>query len=101
MSADGSQRAAPHELQELLLDIDLDVETIAEIAGLLELKRNGREIGNGARIAVLDDLIETEFALAREASPTLDRRDLHAEATQLFREIVKGDIGVDHENHDP
>ena len=49
-------------------------------------------MGRGPRIAEIDALIHGEFDRAEAADHITDRRNLNAEATKLFRRIVKGDI---------
>lgn len=80
----------PMNLHDLVDGIDLDPETTSEIARLLELKRQAREIGTGPRNALLDRLIESEFEFARNAPVTAEPSDLRSRADALFRDIVKG-----------
>ncbi|MEM9499153.1 MAG: nucleotidyltransferase domain-containing protein [Pseudomonadota bacterium] len=81
--------APPMNIQAMSKRLDLDSETIADIAQLLELKAKARETGDGDRIPRIDSLIETEFEWARTAQPQNERRDLVAQADDLFRALVK------------
>lgn len=81
-------RLPPMNIQAMSNSLDLDEETLREIARLLALKDDTRENGEGDRIPLLDRLIEDELAYARMAPKRRKRHDLFHEANTLFREIV-------------
>ena len=81
-------RLPPMNIQAMSTGLDLDGETLGEIAQLLALKDNTPENGDGDRIPLLDRLIEDELAYARIAPRRRTRHNLSHEANTLFREIV-------------
>lgn len=81
--------APPMNIQAMSKRLDLDADTIADIARLLELKAKARETGDGDRIPRIDALIEAEFEWARTSPPQKERRNLEAKADDLFRELVR------------
>lgn len=80
----------PMNLQELVGGLDIEDETVTEIARLLHLKSQAREIGEGERIAAIDALILSELEWAQLAEKSVGGADLTAEADRLFRDIIKG-----------
>ncbi|MEM8773335.1 MAG: nucleotidyltransferase domain-containing protein, partial [Pseudomonadota bacterium] len=56
----------PMNIQSMSEHLNLDAETVDDIARLLQLKSEARETGEGARIGRLDDLIQSELAWARD-----------------------------------
>ena len=82
----------PMNLQTLIDGLDLDAGTTAKIAEMLEQKSRSRELGNGPRIDEVDELIAAEFDLARNAEPEAKQPDHRAEADQLFRDIILGEL---------
>ncbi|MGL4238256.1 nucleotidyltransferase domain-containing protein [Tabrizicola sp.] len=83
-------RLPPMNLQDLVAGLDLDPATTGRIGELLEAKSQAKEIGTGARIAEIDRLILSEFAMAKEAPPESDRDDHRGAADTLFRHLVGG-----------
>jgi uncharacterized protein len=81
----------PMSLPELMQGLDLAEDFRAQVADLLARKAKSSEVGNGPRVAALDDYIGRELAWGR-ASPVEPRTDpsVRAEAEELFRSIVKG-----------
>jgi len=81
----------PMNFQELAAGVDLAPELVEQLDVLLERKSRSKELGEAARIAVIDDFITEEFAWAREAARggRLERTDLRDEADALFRTIVR------------
>lgn len=84
------QRLPPMNLQALVSELNLGAEVVEQIALLLERKARAKEMGMGPRIAAVDQLIHSEFALARQI-PTSTPTSTHVdEATRLFRRLVEG-----------
>jgi predicted nucleotidyltransferase len=82
--------APPMNLHQMCAGLNLSDDEMAEISRLLDLKSQSREIGTGPRIPLIDALIGAEFESARarrDVVPVAD--DLHPEAEDLFRAIVK------------
>lgn len=83
----------PMNLQEMMAGLDLDDALVADIAHLLELKAKTREMGNGPRMELIDQLILDAFDTARAIQPeNVPRSDLRGEAETLFRRIIKGEV---------
>jgi uncharacterized protein len=81
-------RPPPMNIQAMSDSLDLDSETLGEVAHLLALKDKTQEAGEGDRIPLLDRLIEDELAYARMSPKRKTRHNLSHEANALFREIV-------------
>ncbi len=81
----------PMALPDLRAGLDLPTSVSAFLDELLERKAQTRELGNGPRIAQLDDLIATELNTTRDAVGELGAppRQLTADANTLFRSLVK------------
>jgi hypothetical protein len=77
-------------LPDLMAGIDLTRAFRDEVAALLVRKAQSSEVGNGARIAALDDFITREWAWANSQDMRV-RPDpvLRAEAEAMFRAFVK------------
>lgn len=58
------------EFEQLVEASNLRAEQLQAISALLEEKRNGAELRRGPRVAVLNDLIESEFARFEAAGVT-------------------------------
>jgi predicted nucleotidyltransferase len=73
--------AVPMEFEHLVDASNLPGEALQAISMLLEEKRDGAELRRGPRVAVLNDLIESEFARFEAAGVT--RRPPEAQVDQL------------------
>ncbi len=83
-------RPPPMAIQAMSNGLGLDAATIAEIDRLLEIKAETRETGLGARLPLIDQLIQSELDQASTIPPCNRDPNLPAEAETLFRQIVKG-----------
>lgn len=81
----------PMNLQTLVAELEIDRETTARIAELIETKGTTKEMGAGARIAEIDRLILSEFELAGAKADEPTGKEHRDEATALFRKLVEGD----------
>jgi predicted nucleotidyltransferase len=81
----------PMSLPELMSGIELTSSFRAEVAELLVRKAQASELGEGARISVLDDMIarEWEWASGQDMRVVPDKA-LRAEAEGLLRSFVRG-----------
>jgi len=83
----------PMNLHTMISQLELDNDVLGDIARLLTLKAQTREMGLGPRMARIDDLIVREFdAVSPVAADTAARGELLGEAEALFRAIVKGEV---------
>jgi len=83
----------PMNLHAMISQLELNEDVLRDIAWLLALKAQTREMGLGPRMARVDDLIVREFDMVEPVvSDTAERGELRNEAEDLFRAIVKGDI---------
>ena len=82
----------PMNFQRLVDGTDISEATQARIAELLVRKSRSSEMGAGARVPELDEIIQSEFDRAAATGlPKLERTDeLKAEADTLFRKLVRG-----------
>jgi len=80
----------PMSLPDLMAGIELGMAFREEVAHLLVRKAQTSEVGNGPRLAALDDIIAREWAWAN-AQDMRVRPDpaLRAEAETMFRAFVK------------
>jgi predicted nucleotidyltransferase len=81
----------PMNLQALVEGQALSDELVSQIERLLVLKLAAKEIGRGARIAMIDAFIHEQIAWATVVAKTEERPDLMAEGDRLLRGIVKDD----------
>ncbi|WP_074203362.1 nucleotidyltransferase domain-containing protein [Parasphingorhabdus marina] len=81
----------PMNFQALMDGTDLDAEVTMRLTRLLEEKSKSKEMGDGSREPLIDDLVMSEFSQARAIAQTLkpDQTDLRPAADRLFREIIK------------
>lgn len=81
----------PMNFQELAAGVDLPRDLLEALDALLERKRTTRELGNAARIPVIDAFIDEEFARAQAliADARKTRHDLKGEANDVFRALVR------------
>ncbi len=81
----------PMNFQALMDGTDLNTDVTKRLAHLLEEKSKSKEMGDGSREPLIDDLVMSEFSQAREIALTLkpDKTDLRPAADRLFREIIK------------
>lgn len=84
--------APPMNFQELLGGVDLPTGLSNELHDLLLRKSRSKELGEAARISIVDEFIRAEFDWAREAVGEMSTSgvDLTEEANHLFRSIVMG-----------
>ena len=84
-------RLVPMALPELLSGLEMPGHAIGAIEDLITRKTRSRELGQGKRSPVLDELVLTEFELAEKAAPerTPIPLDLLDSANTLFRELVR------------
>lgn len=80
----------PMALPELMATTPVPSDVAAAIADLFARKRVTSELGEGPRIAILDDFIAAEMAWAQAAKKRdrIDRATIIAAADNLFRRIV-------------
>lgn len=76
------------DLDTLRAGIVLEPEVSATIDALIVRKAETSELGTGSRIALLDQLIKTEFDAALATAPTANDPTLLAGANSLFRDVV-------------
>lgn len=83
--------APPMNFQALLMGTALAPELIEDLSSLLRMKSQAKELGLGARMPLVDALIEEEFKWADEHKTRKMAGHLahRAEADTIFREIVK------------
>ena len=81
----------PMNFQRLVEGADISEATQASIAELLVRKSRSSEMGGGARVPELDDIIQTEFDRAAATGfPKLQLTDaLKQDADNLFRKLVR------------
>jgi len=81
----------PMNFQALIDGTDLGSDVTQRLADLLEKKSKTKELGNGSREPLIDDLVLSEFEKAREITQTMkpNKTDLRTSVDQLFREIIK------------
>ena len=81
----------PMNFQRLVEGADISEATQASIAELLVRKSRSSEMGEGARVPELDDIIQTEFDRAAATGfPKLQLTDaLKQDADNLFRKLVR------------
>jgi predicted nucleotidyltransferase len=80
----------PMSLPDVMAGVELSGEFRSNVSGLLALKSQASEIGNGARIAVLDDFIQREWAWADSQDISLmPEPGLREEADAMFRAFVR------------
>lgn len=81
----------PMNFQTLADGCDLDAPLTHALTDLLRAKSLSKEIGLAPPVAIIDDFIKYEFNWAREAVKTIStsRTDLHGEANDLFRHLIK------------
>ncbi|MDE0421899.1 MAG: nucleotidyltransferase domain-containing protein [Gammaproteobacteria bacterium] len=84
-------RLVPMALPELLSGLDMPGHAVSAIEDLISRKTRSRELGEGKRSRVLDELVLTEFELAERSAPerTPIPLDLLDGANSLFRELVR------------
>jgi len=80
----------PMDLPSLLAGTTLPAETAAAIEELRQAKRMISEIGEGPRIAALDNFVEEELALAANATEANTDPELRRDLDQAFRTILNG-----------
>lgn len=80
----------PMDLPTLQAGVNLPDDVVAFVDDLLARKANTREVGEGPRVAALDDLIENEIELAKAVLGDMPAAgaNLIGEANALFRELV-------------
>ena len=80
----------PMNFQDLVNGTDLDVSLQSRISDLLDAKAEASEIGTGARIQIIDDLITQELDWAEQNLPDKDtiKQTTRDEADELFRELI-------------
>lgn len=86
------QTPPPMNLQDLVSGLPLRDELVAEIDRLLVLKSKAKETGAGDRVAPIDTYITEQVEWAERAWGSAAPENLEAQAGQLFRSIVRGDI---------
>ncbi len=81
----------PMDMARLLAGVRLARAVAGEIDALLAAKRRTRELGEGPRLAALDDFMLGEFARAEASTerPKVEQETVAA-ATALFRKLVRG-----------
>lgn len=81
----------PMNFNALAEGIDLSPELISKLKELLVLKSRTKELGDGPRIAVIDQFVTSEMEQARELldSSAPITPDLRVRANELFRALVK------------
>jgi uncharacterized protein len=86
----------PMNLQDLAAGVTIASELDAAIVDLLARKAEASEIGEGSRLAAIDAFVAEQLAWAqRQTRETLDPGaygHLLAEANNLFRRIVRGEV---------
>ena len=80
----------PMSLPHLMQGITLEQAFRDSVSELLALEARASEVGNGPRVAALDDFIMSELAWAsiQDAQVTTDS-GLQAEAEDMFRAFVR------------
>lgn len=80
----------PMSLPDLMAGVELSGDFRASVQDLLALKARASEVGAGARIEVLDEVIQREWAWAdRQDIRDMPKPGLHEEAEAMFRAFVK------------
>ena len=84
-------RLVPMALPQLLSGLAMQGDAVSAIEDLIARKTRSRELGEGKRSSVLDDLALTEFELAERTAPepTPMPPDLLDSANSLFRQLVR------------
>ena len=84
-------RLVPMALPQLLSGLAMQGDAVSAIEDLIARKTRSRELGEGKRSSVLDDLALTEFELAERTAPerTPIPADLLDSANSLFRQLVR------------
>jgi predicted nucleotidyltransferase len=87
--------APPMDLPGLLRGVTLPEEAAAALEALREAKKSSSEIGEGPRIAALDDYIEEQAAWGLTAKGRQPKPDpeLVQQSNTLFRAAVRGELG--------
>ena len=80
-------------LPDLMAGVDLSSGLRSAVEDLLALKARASEVGAGARIGVLDQVIMREWAWAdRQDIRDTSQPGLHEEAEAMFRTFVKAQV---------
>lgn len=82
----------PMNLQALVGGLPLAPEMVHEIARLVRLKADAKEIGTGPRVARIDAYISEQIAWAQRVEKSDTDPALAEEANALFQRIVKGGL---------
>lgn len=83
----------PMNLQQLIAGLDLPAPFVESVDALLAQKMATSELGEGARIKVIEDVILEALAWARHVAPSLaSKADHRLEADALFRAIVRQEL---------
>ena len=84
-------RIVPMALPQLVSGLDIPGQAVGAIEDLISRKARSRELGEGQRSCVLDELVQTEFELAEKTAPepTPTPLDLLDSANSLFRQLVR------------
>lgn len=83
----------PMSLPDLMAGVDLSSGLRSAVEDLLALKARTSEVGAGARIGVLDEVILREWAWAdRQDIRDTPQPGLHEEAEAMFRAFVKAQV---------